>query len=154
MTTEMISATRTINAPAERIFALLADPSRHQDIEPTDWVRDAVDPAPIAAVGDVFEMNMFHAGQGGDYRMHNKVTVFEPGRAIAWTPGQKGKSGKVGYGGWFWRYDLAPTDGGTEVTLGYDWSAVGEQVRKIVPFPAVDEDYLARSLAELAKLTE
>lgn len=149
MTTETISATRTINAPADRIFAVLADPSKHQDIEPTDWVRDAVDPAPITAVGDEFEMNMYHTGQGGDYRMRNKVTVFEPGRAIAWTPGQNGR-----YGGWFWRYDLTPTDGGTEVTLGYDWSAVSEQIRKVVPFPAVDEDYLARSLAGLAALAE
>lgn len=154
MTTESISARRTVNAPAERIFALLADPTRHQDIEPTDWVRDAVDPQPLTAVGDVFAMNMFHVGQGGDYRMHNRVTAFDRDSVIAWAPGQADKSGTVRYGGWQWRYDLEPSNEGTDVTLGYDWSEASEEIRKIIPFPAVSEDYLAKSLAGLAALAE
>ncbi|WP_106348416.1 SRPBCC family protein [Antricoccus suffuscus] len=154
MTTESISARRTVNAPADRIFAILADPARHQDIEPTDWVRDAVDSQPLTAVGDVFAMNMFHVGQGGDYRMHNKVTVFDRDSAIAWEPGQASKSGTVNYGGWEWRYDLKPTDEGTDVTLNYDWSGASKEVRAVVPFPAVNEDYLGKSLAGLAALAE
>lgn len=155
MTTESISERRTVNAPADRIFALLADPAKHQDIEPTDWVRDAIEPKPLTAVDDVFAMNMFHKGQGGDYRMHNRVTVFDRDRAIAWTPGQPDKSGTVRYGGWLWRYDLEPSDtGNTDVTLSYDWSGASEQVREIVKFPVVSEDYLAKSLAQLATLAE
>ena len=155
MTTESISARRTVDAPADRIFALLAEPAKHQEIEPTDWVRDAVDPKPLTAVGDVFAMNMFHVGQGGDYRMHNQVTVFDRDHAIAWTPGQADKSGTVRYGGWQWRYDLEPTDAGsTDVTLEYDWSGATKEVREFVQFPAVHEDYLAKSLAQLAALAE
>lgn len=51
METESIAASRTFAAPADRIFAVLSDPARHQETEPTDWVRDAIDAKPIAAVG-------------------------------------------------------------------------------------------------------
>ena len=42
------SVTRTVAAPPEAVFALLTDPSRHHETEPTDWVRGSleVEPAP------------------------------------------------------------------------------------------------------------
>ena len=56
---ERYVVTRTIAATPEQIFAVLADPSRHQNTEPGDWVRDAVDTAPITGTGQVFAMNMY-----------------------------------------------------------------------------------------------
>ena len=37
MVDETLSATRTINAPAEAIFTLLADPAKHAAIDGTGW---------------------------------------------------------------------------------------------------------------------
>lgn len=149
--TERLTVSRRIAAGPSAIFAVLCDPTLHRDTEPTDWVREAIDPAPITAVDQVFAMQMFHVGAGGGYVMHNRVTVFEPERAIGWMPGGSDSQGKVQAGGWWWRYDLTPaTAGGTDVQLTYDWSAAGPEIRKIVPLPAVDEAYLNRSLETLA----
>ncbi len=84
---ERFSRTRTIPASASAIFAVLADPSRHRETEPGDWVRTAIDPEPLTEVGQIFGMNMHAEGTGDDYRMHSTVTVFDPDRAIAWDPG-------------------------------------------------------------------
>jgi hypothetical protein len=53
-TTESYAVTRTIAATPHEIFAILADPSCHCNTEPTDWVRDAVDKAPISGTGQMF----------------------------------------------------------------------------------------------------
>ena len=66
---ERMSTTRVIAASPERVFAVLADPAHHQDIEPTDWVRDAVDAAPLDHVGQMFSVNMYLEQAGGDYVM-------------------------------------------------------------------------------------
>jgi uncharacterized protein YndB with AHSA1/START domain len=41
MTEETVSATTTISEPAESVFAVLADPSRHAAIDGTGWVRES-----------------------------------------------------------------------------------------------------------------
>ena len=74
-------------------------------------------------------MDMHHENVG-DYVIHNTVTVLEPGRAIAWQPGQYDDQGTWGSGGWWWRYDLEPVEDGTRVTLTYDWADVPEPVRQ------------------------
>lgn len=97
----------TIPAVPEAVFAVLADPARHQDTEPGDWVRDAVDFAPITGAGQVFAMNMYLPAAGGDYVIYNLVNVFDQDRAIGWEPGQLDGEGNHVAGGWTWRYDLA-----------------------------------------------
>lgn len=152
MSPEQISATRNIPAPAADIFAILADPARHHDTEPSDWVRDAVDAEPITAVGQTFNMNMYLQQIGGAYVMENLVSVFEPDRAIAWRPGMVGPDGTATPGGWQWRYDLTPGDGETEVTLTYDWSEATPEARANVPqWPPFPQSYLEKSLAALER---
>src|SRR5699024_5103079 len=58
---------RTIAAAPPEVFALLTDPARHHETEPTDWVRGALepDPAPVTEVGQVFGIEMFHENAGG-----------------------------------------------------------------------------------------
>ena len=56
-------------------------------------------------------------------------------------------------GGWWWRYDLAPAaNGGTNVTLTYDWidtpQAFRDQMGVMPPFPA---EFLDQSLAALER---
>ena len=43
MSDETLSATRTINASAEAVFAVLANPTTHQAIDGTGWVRESLD---------------------------------------------------------------------------------------------------------------
>lgn len=152
MSTERYVVTRTIAAAPESIFAVLADPARHQNTEPGDWVRDAVYPAPITGAGQVFAMNMYLDQAGGDYVMHNLVNVFDPDRAIGWIPGRVDGEGNHAAGGWSWRYDLAPNGGGTDVTLTYDWTDTPQEFRdQIGQMPPFPEDYLSASLAALER---
>lgn len=151
MTTERISATRTVAAPPAAVFAVLTDPDRHQDLEPGDWVRSAIDLEPLTGVGQVFGMNMGFPHNGQAYVMHNLVTAFVPDRTIAWVPGQKDDDGVMGYGGWVWRYDLAPDGDGTAVTLTYDWYDTPQAIRDElgVEFPPLPDGFLDTSLASL-----
>ncbi|OSC29192.1 ATPase [Mycobacterium vulneris] len=147
---ERYVVTRTIAATPAEVFAVLADPSRHRNTEPTDWVRDAVDTAPITAAGQMFAMNMFLTQAGGDYVTYNLVNVFERDHAIGWLPGILDDSGNHTPGGWFWRYDLAPNGDRTDVTLTYDWSGTPRAFRdRVGQMPIFAEDYLAESLATL-----
>jgi hypothetical protein len=151
-TAERYVATRTIAATPAEIFAVLADPSHHRDTEPTDWVRDAVDIAPITGAGQMFAMNMFLTQAGGDYVVHNLVNVFEKDRAIGWMPGQLDDAGNHNPGGWFWRYDLAANGDRTDVTLTYDWSGTPQEFRdRVGMMPLFGQDYLAESLASLER---
>jgi len=145
---------RVVDASPQEVFALLADPARHHETEPTDWVRGPLeeDPAPLTEVGQVFGIEMFHVNTPGRYDMHNRVIAFEQDRTLAWEPGQYGPDGELGTGGWTWRYDLAPADGsGTEVTLTYDWSAVPAPVREGFGIPPFPPSFLEESLASLGR---
>lgn len=149
-TVDSLIVTRTIAATPAQIFAVLADPARHHDTEPGDWVRDAVDTAPITTTGQMFAMNMFHEQAGGHYVMHNLVSVFDRDRAIGWVPGRLDDAGNHAPGGWLWRYDLTPNGDRTDVSLTYDWSAMSQDRRdQFGRMPVFPADYLAASLATL-----
>lgn len=100
-------------------------------------------------------MGMHHDNHpDGDYEMANLVEAFDPPNAISWKPGQYGDDGTLGFGGWIWRYDLAPAGPHkTSVTLTYDWSAVPTFLREHIQFPPFGPDHLENSLAHLAELT-
>ncbi|MBB5166027.1 SRPBCC family protein [Mycobacterium sp. AZCC_0083] len=150
-TDERYVVTRTIAATPAEIFAVLADPTRHKDTEPGDWVRDAVDPDPVTASGQMFAVNMYLEQAGGHYVMHNVVTEFDEDRTIGWLPGQLDESGKHSPGGWTWRYDLTPNGAGTDVTLTYDWSGTVQEFRDTVGVPVFGDDFIAASLATLER---
>lgn len=150
MSEEQLRASRTVEATPAEVFAMLSDPNEHQHTEPTTWVRDAITTDPITGVGDVFQVNMYSERVGGDYQMHNEVLVFEPDRAIAWKPGRPNKEGEMTFGGQTWRYDLEPVDGGTGVTITYDWSGVGEENRARFNYPPFPADFLDAGLESLA----
>ncbi|SDO04341.1 Uncharacterized conserved protein YndB, AHSA1/START domain [Klenkia soli] len=147
---ERFVVSRIVPATPQAVFAVLADPTRHRETEPGNWVRDALDPAPITAVGQVFGMHMAFPSSGKPYVMHNRVVAFEPDRVIAWEPGQVDDAGELGTGGWTWRYELAPEGDGTAVTLTYDWSATPQAVRdEIGGLPAFPRTFLDQSLEAL-----
>jgi uncharacterized protein YndB with AHSA1/START domain len=151
---ETVSATTIINAPAEAIFAVLADPANHAAIDGTGWVRESLDGQPLTEAGQVFRMAMYHPNHPDrNYQMANRVQAFDSPRAISWEPGTDSGDGDLKFGGWIWGYELAPAEApGTKVTLYYDWSAVPESLRKHIAFPPFPPDHLGNSLAHLAGL--
>jgi uncharacterized protein YndB with AHSA1/START domain len=154
MADETVTATTTIAAPAEAVFAVLADPTTHAAIDGTGWVREAVDSEPLTEAGQTFRMAMYlDRNSLGHYQMMNRVQVFDPPRAISWEPGRDAGDGDVRFGGWIWRYDLEPVPPHeTRVTLTYDWSAVAQFLRDQIPFPPFGPDHLDNSLSHLAQL--
>lgn len=153
MPNDVMTARTTVDAPAEAVFAVLADPASHAAIDGTGWVRESLDGAPLTAQGQLFRMAMYHDNHpDGRYEMENKVVAFDPPRSVAWEPGQR-IGGDLGFGGWVWRYDLAPVGSSrTEVTLTYDWSAVSAELREHIAFPPFGQDHLTNSLRHLAAL--
>lgn len=150
---ENVSATLTVTVPVARVFAVLTDPTTHSTIDGTGWVQEAVDRAPLTEVGQIFRMGMYHPDHpDGDYQVANRIQVLDPPRAISWLPGTE-KDGRLEFGGWFWRYDLAPLGlSETEVTITYDWSAVPRSIREYLRFPPFGPEHLANSLHHLAEL--
>lgn len=109
-TSRVVSATRVVPAAPAEIFALLSDAARHGDIDGSGMVQSARGGATALTLGTKFGMNM-KMGRI-PYRIKNTVVEFEKDRLIAWAH----------LGGHRWRYELAPVDGGTEVTESFDWS--------------------------------
>jgi hypothetical protein len=157
MDQENVSATLTIDVPADTVFAVLADPATHASIDGTGWVQEPVDRVPLTELGQIFRMGMYHKGHpDGNYRTVNKVQVLDPPRTIGWLTGQELGDGQFEFGGWLWRYDLAPVSSAqTEVTLSYDWSGVPQYVRdRGIPFPPFGPEHLVNSLHHLAELAQ
>ena len=154
MADDHVSATTVIDAPAEAIFAVLADPAKHAAIDGTGWVGQAVDSEPLRAAGQIFRISMYHPNHpDGNYQMANRVQVFDPPSSISWQPGNEAPDGTVSFPGWAWRYDLTPVGpSNTTVKLSYDWSAVPQPIREHIGFPPFPPEHLANSLAHLAGL--
>ena len=155
MATDRVTASTTVEAAPEAVFAVLADPSAHAAIDGTGWVRESLDGDRIGAAGQVFRVAMYHPNHpDGDYKMANQVEVYDEPRAIAWKPGtESAESGELSFGGWIWRYDLAATGPSqTRVTLTYDWSEVPPHIREYIQFPPFGQDHLDNSLQHLSDL--
>lgn len=114
-----VTVERVIPAPAEAIFALLADPTQHPAIDGSGTVREARASDQKLALGSTFGMAM---RQGVPYTVRNEVVEFEPNRLIAWAPGMSGILGRISPHGRRWRYELEPVDGGTRVRETWDIS--------------------------------
>ncbi len=94
METERVTASTMIEAAREAVFAMLADPSSHADIDGTGWVRGSLDGDRITAAGQVFRMAMYHENHPDkDYKIANRVEVFDEPQAIAWQPGSRPRPG-------------------------------------------------------------
>ena len=107
---KVVSRSRVVNASAQDIFNLLADPRRHHEIDGSGSVKDAQINAPERlSLGATFGMNMKIAVP---YKITNTVVEFEEGHRIAWRH----------FGGHVWRYILEPVAEGTKVTEQFDWT--------------------------------
>jgi uncharacterized protein YndB with AHSA1/START domain len=127
--TDVETVERVIPAPAEKIFDLLADPSRHRDIDGSGSVGEAKEAPQRLSLGATFGMSM---KLGVSYSMSNTVIEFEENRRIAWQTRGAGSLGSK-FGGRIWRYELEPVDGGTRVRETWD---ISQEWLKAVVRPA------------------
>ena len=157
-TTEPVSVSMTIDAPAPRIFAVLATPADHPGIDGSGMLREGSGER-ISAVGDVFTMAM-HNDEMGDYEMANHVVAYERDRLIAWEPVLKAASrdedeAQVGVkGGVRWSFELRPLgEDSTLVTETYDCSAAPDWLRRAVKNGDRWLDSMTTTLARLNEVT-
>lgn len=153
MTTDTRTAATTVAAPADAVFAVLADPAAYAAIDGTGWVCEPLDVEHLEREGQLFRMAMYHSGHpDGRYEVVNAIRVLDPPWAIAWATGTD-ETGTLEFGGWTWRYDLTPVGPAeTAVTLTYDWSAVPPHVREYLAFPPFAPEHLGNSLRHLAEM--
>ena len=116
MAEDVVTAERFIAAPPEKIFDLLADPTRHPEIDGSGTVRTAKEGSQRLGLGSRFGMSM---KMGVPYSMVSEVIEFEENRRIAWQTRGPGAIGKRA-GGRIWRYELEPGDDGTLVRESWD----------------------------------
>jgi hypothetical protein len=103
---EVISVEKIINTTPDKIFDILARPSRHPELDGSNTVKkvNSSSPEPLK-LGDKFNMSM---KLGIPYFMINTIVEYEENRKIAWQPKAPGIFGKIA-GGRIWRYELEPT---------------------------------------------
>jgi hypothetical protein len=87
------SARIVINAPAEKIFAILSNPHRHKEIDGSATIQENISGPDKLILGSKFGMKM-HLGI--DYRIKNTVVEYSENSLIAWRH----------LGRWIWRYEL------------------------------------------------
>jgi hypothetical protein len=155
-----MEVSRRIEAPAERIFDILANPQRHTDLDGSEMLRGAVSKEMITGVGDVFSMKMY-LDEVGDYVMMNYVVEFELNRCIGWEPAPgdaaASEDGKYPIGvpaGHRWGFRLDP-DGkdATIVTEIFDCTAASEELREAIEDGASWIESMTTTLTRLDMLS-
>jgi hypothetical protein len=155
-----VSVSRTIGAPAEKLFGILVRPASHPLIDGSGMLREAGSDVVLSGVGDVFTMTM-HNDEMGDYEMSNHVVQYEPNRLIGWDPVLKAASreedrAEIGKQepAQRWTYALVPVDAGTTlVTETYDCSRAPGWLRKAVRGGERWRESMTITLAKLDSLS-
>jgi uncharacterized protein YndB with AHSA1/START domain len=141
----VVSASREIAAPAERIFELIADPAQQPRWDGNDNLSGAAAGQRVRRAGDMFTMTI----TTGAIRENHGVE-FDEGRRIAWTPAEAGRRPP----GHLWRWELEPAGPSrTRVTHTYDWTRLTDD-KRFKRAQATTADRLHASLARLAALAE
>jgi uncharacterized protein YndB with AHSA1/START domain len=142
----VVTTTREIAAPADRIFELIADPALQPHWDGNDNLAESAAGHRVRSVSEVFTMTL--TGDGAVRENH--VVEFDEGRRIAWRPAEPGQEPP----GHLWRWELQPIDSSrTRVTHTYDWSQLKDE-KRLARARATDEDMLRASLDRLAATAE
>jgi hypothetical protein len=128
-----VTVSRRIEADAGTIFAILADPTKHTDIDGSEMLRGSLTDTAVSGVGDVFVLKMYLERLGGDYQMANRVVEYEQDRRITWEPRRHDAEAPVG--GHLWGYELTP-DGehATVVTEIFDCARWPEEDKPFIDY--------------------
>ncbi|WP_239655291.1 SRPBCC family protein [Mycobacterium riyadhense] len=145
MSERIVSATREIAASADRIFELIADPSRQPSWDGNDNLAAGAPGQRVRRVGDIFSITLTMGGV-----RENHVVEFAEGRQIAWRPAEPGKQPP----GHLWRWELTPvSETRTRVTHTYDWTALTDASR-LDRARATTAEMLRASMDRLAAMVE
>lgn len=137
------AASIEIEAPADVIFALLADPREHPRFDGSGSVRASISGPDRLSLNAHFGMDM---RIGFPYRIDNVVVEFDEGRRIAWRHVGRHR----------WRYELEPIDDRrTRVTETFDGStAIFPPALKLMDAYTRNEKAIAKTLVRLKALAE
>ena len=140
MSKRLFTAGRVVPAAPEEIFALLADPAHHVEIDGSGTVQRLVAGRGPMQLGSRFTMAM--KAFGVPYRITSKVVEYEENQRIAWCHLVRN----------LWRYELEPTEGGTLVTESADYRSVRFRplTMRLINDDLI-EDSLATTLDNLVK---
>ena len=149
---DVVSVQRMIAASPEAIFAVIADPNRHRDIDGSGTVRAAKNVPAKLKLGASFGMNMKLAVP---YSMVSTVVEYEENRRLAWQTLPPYRFAHKLAGGRIWRYELEPVKEGTLVRESWDISKESPLTKPIVRMAAGEtRKSMAATLDRLAELLE
>ncbi|MDQ3735029.1 MAG: SRPBCC family protein [Actinomycetota bacterium] len=141
----IVSDSIIIDTPPAVIFAILADPAAHLEIDGTSSVQGVTSTRAgrKLTLGDSFGMNM---KVGVPYKVRNTVVEYQENRLIAWQHLAKHT----------WRYELEEIEPGrTRVTESWDWSRSPVALpMELVGFPDRNRKGISASLLKLKALAE
>lgn len=147
---EPVSRALTISAPADVIFAILADPRQHVLIDGSGTVKGTLSAPKRLSAGAKFGMRM-QLQACAPYRIRNTVVEFEEERRITWRHFMRHT----------WSYRLEPQDveaGGrarTLVTETFDpRSAVAPWLLRVLGFQRRNARAIERTLERLRAAAE
>jgi uncharacterized protein YndB with AHSA1/START domain len=157
-----ISVERIIEAPAQQIFALIADAGKHPSFDGSGTVDHSALSSQPLTLGSKFGMSMRGRPESLflPYRTTNTVIEYEADRRIAWQT-TMGPLGLIG--GRIWRYELEPITGaeasatsGTGSTLVREtWDVSADRQRPMLKMgstPRQAEDGMRATLERIAAL--
>ena len=140
MSAYLVSESRTIAAPAQQLFDIVADPAKHPQIDGSGSVRAVRSGGPSRlSSGATFGMDM---RIGTNYKIKNTVVEFDEGERIAWRH----------FNGHVWRYTFTPVDGGTEVTEQWDARPVWNRAVLRLLFGSKNRQGIKKTLERLDDL--
>jgi uncharacterized protein YndB with AHSA1/START domain len=139
------SARIDINAPAQQIFDLIADPRCHQLFDGSGTLQGSISGPVRLHLGAKFGMAMKIRLP---YRITNTVVAFEEGRKISWCHLMK----------WTWSYELEElANGATRVTETFDARKIpffAKRWLKLTGAMAHNPKWIAKSLVRLKAICE
>jgi len=145
MSEKKVSATMTVAAPPEVVFAIVANPHQHPRIDGSGSVQSLIEGPEHVTKGDTFHVGMKLFGL--PYTITNKVVEYERDRRIAWRH----------FGGHRWRYELEPSGAGTRVTETFDYSRYNKlwsTVIEVTGFPGRNRRGIQGTLVRLREAAE
>jgi hypothetical protein len=116
-----VSRTVEVQAPVAELFALVADPRRHGEVDGSGTVGETVEGPGRLTEDARFSVRMKQYGV--PYRITSRVTALTEGRVVEWRHPF----------GHRWRWEFTPvSDGSTRVTETFDYSVVPSWQAKVL----------------------
>jgi hypothetical protein len=154
MSSDRVSATRRIAAPASKLFQIVSNPAGHVEIDGSGMLEAAPDARQLGAVGETFDMDMDRVPLGdipgmGKYQVRNTVTQIVPDSLFEWGVGSADRAPFGHVYGWL----IEPvSDTECDVTNYCDWTNIPDEMRSRREWPVVPVQMLEKSVENLQRV--